>query len=595
MSELHDWARTLGGEVRGDQVFCPGPGHSAKDRSLSVTIGKDGQPVVHSHAGDDWKECRDYVLQRLGMEPWKPNGGRKTVATYEFCDPATGEVRYRKERLEAVDGTKSFFITPKGRGGSEPLLYGGERLADLAEGQHVFVVEGEKMVNRLRELGAAAVSGDSGYESKWLPAYADLLRGLHVVMWPDSDDPGEKYIARAAECLRNSAASLRVVRPFGKPNGAKGRDVCDWTGNAEDLAALAAGAGAYEAREERAPPEPDRSRLTLSAWLDRDIPLRDYLLGGVMCTTSRWFIFGETGIGKTLIAMEMAAAIAIAAAFLKWPGQRRTRVMYLDGELPMETFKERVQLIADRHGKDFEFYGYNREDLGDDGMPPLNTETGQAWLKREIAAVKPDLIIFDSVMCLLIGSMSEEATWMPVRPFVRWLSAQRIAQVWLHHANDIGKSFGDKTREWEMEAVVKLSKVQGDETAILWEFVKARLRTPKTAAQFLPIVIRPDYWEFEGAAKSAGKRNEAEAVADAFLNALDRLADGVTKTPGFDGNPVSKVKVDNIRGELKKRGFLEKNEKGQLSSTGKSHFRRAKTALLSAGKIFEDEDLVWRK
>jgi hypothetical protein len=79
-------------------------------------------------------------------------------------------------------------------------------------------------------------------------------------------------------------------------------------------------------------------------------------------------------------------------------------------------FKERMEPIVHRHGKDIEFYGYNREDLGDDGLPPLNTEAGQAWLKREIAAIKPDLIIFDSIMCLLIGSMSEEATWMPVRP-----------------------------------------------------------------------------------------------------------------------------------------------------------------------------------
>jgi hypothetical protein len=328
---------------------------------------------------------------------------------------------------------------------------------------------------------------------------------------------------------------------------------------------------ARSAPRTKLPPPPDRSLLTLSAWLERDIPPRDYLMGGVMCTTSRWLIFGETGIGKTLIAMEMAAAIAVAAAFLKWPGQRRARVMYLDGELPMETFKERMQLIADRHGKDIEIFGYNREALGDDGMPPLNTEAGQAWLKREIAAVKPDLIIFDSIMCLLIGSMSEEATWMPVRPFVRWLSAQRIAQVWLHHANDLGKSFGDKTREWEMEAVVKLSKVEGDEGAILFEFVKARLRTPKTAAQFLPIVIHPADWEFEGAIKGAGK------------------------SPGFDGKPVSKVKVDAIRDEMKRRGFLEKNEKGQLTSTGKSNLRRAKTSLLSAGKILESEDLIWRK
>ena len=41
-----------------------------------------------------------------------------------------------------------------------------------------------------------------------------------------------------------------------------------------------------------------------------------------------------------------------------------------------------------------------------------------------------------------------------------------VAQVWLH-ANDFGKSFGDKTREWEMEAVIKLSKVESDKTTII--------------------------------------------------------------------------------------------------------------------------------
>jgi hypothetical protein len=98
--------------------------------------------------------------------------------------------------------------------------------------------------------------------------------------------------------------------------------------------------------EDRLPPPPDRSRLILSAWLDRDIPPRDYLLGGVMCTTSRWFIYGETGIGKTLFSMEFTAAISAAAKFLRWPGQRQARVMYIDGEMPIETFQERMKLIA---------------------------------------------------------------------------------------------------------------------------------------------------------------------------------------------------------------------------------------------------------
>jgi hypothetical protein len=43
-----------------------------------------------------------------------------------------------------------------------------------------------------------------------------------------------------------------------------------------------------------------------------------------------------------------------------------------------KTFKERIKLVADRYGEDIQYYGYNRDALGDDAMPPLNTEAGQA-------------------------------------------------------------------------------------------------------------------------------------------------------------------------------------------------------------------------
>lgn len=65
---LQSWARALGGEVSGSGVNCPGPGHGAKDRSLSVTFDHKapGGFVVYSHSGDDWRECRDLVHERLG-------------------------------------------------------------------------------------------------------------------------------------------------------------------------------------------------------------------------------------------------------------------------------------------------------------------------------------------------------------------------------------------------------------------------------------------------------------------------------------------------------------------------------------------------
>src|SRR5262249_42233473 len=125
-----------------------------------------------------------------------------------------------------------------GRNGYDPLLFGGERLADIAESQPVWIVEGEKQVLRMRELGAIAVCGGNAATSKWLPAHAALLRGLHVMLWPDSDTPGETYVANAAAAIRaeDANADIRIVRPFGLPNGSKGLDVCDWEGDAEALA-----------------------------------------------------------------------------------------------------------------------------------------------------------------------------------------------------------------------------------------------------------------------------------------------------------------------------------------------------------------------
>lgn len=66
---LGQLARALNGRVVGNRVLCPGPGHSSSDASLSVAPDP-GSPdgfLVHSYADDDWRECKDYVRERLGL------------------------------------------------------------------------------------------------------------------------------------------------------------------------------------------------------------------------------------------------------------------------------------------------------------------------------------------------------------------------------------------------------------------------------------------------------------------------------------------------------------------------------------------------
>ena len=82
---LQDLARLLNGKISKDQVECPGPDHSSSDHSLSVKLDAAAQGgfIVHSHAGDDWRACRDYVKEKIGglLDEIQPND------SYRSCPP----------------------------------------------------------------------------------------------------------------------------------------------------------------------------------------------------------------------------------------------------------------------------------------------------------------------------------------------------------------------------------------------------------------------------------------------------------------------------------------------------------------------------
>jgi putative DNA primase/helicase len=105
LAELH---RALGGKIdAGRRVLCPGPGHSAQDESLAVRPSATAPEgfTVHSHAGDDWKVCRDYVRERLGMPAFEPGRrGSGSVRPARIGQPAD---QFGEDRdLKRVERTK---------------------------------------------------------------------------------------------------------------------------------------------------------------------------------------------------------------------------------------------------------------------------------------------------------------------------------------------------------------------------------------------------------------------------------------------------------------------------------------------------------
>jgi putative DNA primase/helicase len=103
MIDLRQAARALGGDIAGrDQVLCPGPGHSPRDRSLAVRFVADGF-IVHSHAKDDWQTCRDHVSARLGWNTQRPaTKPARRCATPQALDDTVDRIGWARSLWRAT-------------------------------------------------------------------------------------------------------------------------------------------------------------------------------------------------------------------------------------------------------------------------------------------------------------------------------------------------------------------------------------------------------------------------------------------------------------------------------------------------------------
>ena len=242
---LQQIARALGGEVCGHQVHAPGPGHSPKDRSLSIKLDESAPDgfLVHSFAGDDPIRCKDYFREKLSLPRWNANAkgaakGKTIVATYDYTSEA-GEllfqvVRYSPKgfRQRRPDGNGGWILS---LGETSRVLH---RLPEVVEAvaleRTIFVAEGEKTVDALVGLGVPATCSAGG-AGKWRDDYSQYLADANVVILPDKDEPGEAHCEAVAKSLAGVSAKVRVLRlPGLAPKG----DAFDWVqagGTAEQL------------------------------------------------------------------------------------------------------------------------------------------------------------------------------------------------------------------------------------------------------------------------------------------------------------------------------------------------------------------------
>jgi hypothetical protein len=151
-------------------------------------------------------------VQRKGLH--HDTEKRFTVARRNLLRPS--------DRLEPEDKREWF----SGMGDARPTLYRFPELLAASADAPVFICEGEKDVETLREWGLTATCNFGGAE-KWRHEYGKHLVGRDVVILPDNDAVGRVHAARVLQSVVPGARSVKVAA---LPELGDGGDVSDWAG-----------------------------------------------------------------------------------------------------------------------------------------------------------------------------------------------------------------------------------------------------------------------------------------------------------------------------------------------------------------------------
>jgi 5S rRNA maturation endonuclease (ribonuclease M5) len=231
----------------------------------------------------------------------------------------------------AAPGTPASLYVPQNMIRDEPIV--------LVEGEFDCIVARQNKIN-----AQTATAGAKTWKREWNEAFRD--RDVYILY--DHDDPGREGAAKIAAELHSVGTKVAVAA---WPNEtAAGYDVTDWFARdhrtAAELRALLAGAAAYTPTAAPAPVQ-GAMEVELSAVTPRTV---DWLWEQRFPLGKLTLIIGDPGLGKSTIALDIAARISTGAV---WPDRgyaTKGRVILLTAEDDLEdtVVPRLIRLGADR-------------------------------------------------------------------------------------------------------------------------------------------------------------------------------------------------------------------------------------------------------
>ena len=369
-------------------------------------------------------ELADFLEQKFGIE--------KTVSVSQKYDSVTaydyigdhGVLEYQVIRTDFADGTKTFRQQrPDGKGGWIRNLKDVRKIPyNLPEILHyskraVWIVEGEKCVDRLRELGIVATTNNGG-SGNWTDEHSQWLKDRKVVVVPDNDAAGQKHAAKVINSLVGVAEEIKLL-DLSSELPEKG-DIVDWLATGKTKESLVAKARAAKSVSEKVDDPGDIEQekpeiFKVLAMKDlKSMPPIQWAVNGLITRTGFNVFYGPPGCGKTFALLDIALCIATGTEF---HGMTTTQcaVLYIAGE-GLGGLPKRISAWTDNRG-----VGINESEIPFYVLPTAVNMTNPADEQKLLATidaleeqhnVKFGQVVIDTVARALLGADENSATDM---------------------------------------------------------------------------------------------------------------------------------------------------------------------------------------
>lgn len=466
-----------------------------KNPSLHVAEGDDGRVLVTCHRGSPCSVeeiCRAVHLEVKDlMPPPQPKAPRLTlVKTYDYYDQ-TGTLLFQKQRFTDENGKKTFRQRkPDGRGGwtyslgdTPKVLY---RLPQVmlakAEGKFIWVCEGEKDADAVTALGEVATTMPNGAGS-WSKIHTEALKGAEVGVIADNDTAGLEHAVDVYRQLTAAGCTVNIYRP---PDGVK--DVADLLGlgkelgnlldvDPDEVAVVEEEADPFDevvakinklAENKRFTPQQKLTRAldvidrahfgeevfedkgTLVDWqdfLDEDVnDDYDWLIPGVLERQERVIIVAAEGVGKTMLARQVAICSAAGIHPFTRSRMQPIRTLTIDLENPARIIRRTSAKIM-AQARDF-----RRVDKVDAhllikpaGLDLLSSKD-RVLVEDVVDRIQPDLICIGPLYKAFVdpGGRTSESVAIEVAKYLDTIRTNYNCALWMEHHAPLGSTMGGR-------------------------------------------------------------------------------------------------------------------------------------------------------